>query len=174
MSEIKLVPELENDHPQRKVYILSAIPGTGKSTQALLIVERFGNDNCTIVSADQYFMKFDPATGQSAYQFNARDLPKAHRRCKKLFLSCFEDLPSDQKRIVIVDNTNIQPVEAAFYYEYADLQGFEVEVVRFHVEPEVAFERQTHNVPKESFRRMHHSFRNAQWPRYWNVRNITL
>jgi len=171
MSDIKLVPELDAENPH-KVYIFSAIPGSGKSTQAQLMVEKHGPKQCSVVSADHYFIKYDPETKTSEYKFNPRELPKAHKRCKQFFVRELGSI--DRRPIVIVDNTNVDPIQAAFYYEYADLEGYDVEVIRFIVDPDVAFERQIHNVPRESFWRMYNAFRDAKWPRYWNVRNITL
>lgn len=75
-----------------KVIILRGPSGSGKST----FHEKHYPD-AWVCSADSFFV-------QTAYKFDARQLPKAHAHCMDLFLSGIEQ----KAPLIIVDNTNCQ------------------------------------------------------------------
>lgn len=68
-------------------------PGSGKSTKAKELAERF---DAVICSADDYFMK------DGNYKFNVSKLKDAHQQCQDKALNAI-----NSGKNVIVDNTNL-------------------------------------------------------------------
>lgn len=95
---------------QKKVYIMSGIPGSGKSTRAKQLMANNNRSFCC--SADDFFI--DHQTGE--YDFDRELLPDAHQHCRNMFENAIEASSND---IVIVDNTNITLFEIDYYVKLA-------------------------------------------------------
>lgn len=146
----------------KKVLIYSGFPGSGKSTHA----KQSKSDK--IHSADNFFLDMD-----ENYNFDPERISDAHKWCFRQFLADIEyyaKFPDDA--IICVDNTNISAWEISPYLMVAVSHGFEVEIVEIHCDPEVAFKRQTHGVPKKSFDSMVHRFQNRHLPPWWKVAKV--
>lgn len=146
----------------RKVYILSGVPGSGKTTW---IKESAGIIDYTIVSADNYFT--DPITKK--YNFNASKLAEAHDECLRCFLRAIE---SKATRPIIVDNTNLKVWEIAPYYRIAEALGKDPVIIRFVGDPRIAAGRNVHGVPFEKVLQMHNGI--EPLPPWWNVEYVYI
>jgi predicted kinase len=107
----------------KKMIIMQGAPGSGKSTKAKEIKEKFlneGADQVDIFSTDDYFME------DGEYKFNFKKIKEAHRHTqdmvKTLALAGFQ--------VLIIDNTNTQQWEAQPYIDIAKQYNYEVEVIR--------------------------------------------
>ena len=127
----------------KKVTILRGISGAGKSTYTSR-----NHPAAYVASADQYF-----GTGEN-YKFDPTKLGAAHADC----LARFKNAVTSQTPDVVVDNTNTQLWEFAQYVEFAERNGYDVNVVRLKVDPDVAAKRNVHGVPKETVLKMQNRF----------------
>lgn len=159
----------------KKVIVMSGIPGSGKSTWATNNYSK-----ALYCSADNYFIK------DGLYDFDASKLSKAHNYCMKKFLESIDYLENEQESeeefntrleqdgwdpIIVVDNTNLSKWEASPYIAVAKAKDFEIEVVRIiSINPDIAAGRNTHGVPYNKVLEMHN--RMESFPKYWNVRII--
>ena len=92
------------------------------------MAETFGKDRTVIVSADDYFMKPDPANlSRKIYTFDPSLLSMAHAKCMENFLIALTITD-----IVIVDNTNVQRWEFENYRLAGILAGYSVSVLSAH------------------------------------------
>jgi predicted kinase len=158
-----------------KIIILCGIPGSGKSH----FTKDFDEETTTVVSADFLFQNRADMLGVSYNEaFNPADLPEAHAQCLRRFTEIVarvddaplsgEDYEADQKKIVVVDNTNITAVEMAPYVALAQAYGHDVEIHLFKCDPEVAFERNTHGVSKPVIKRMAAALEERELPPWWS------
>jgi len=141
----------------KRVVILRGIPGCGKSTYAKTLL------NATIVSTDDFFID---ETGK--YERVDEKLTEAHTDCLRKFLTVLKR--GDE--IVVVDNTNINPVDVAPYYALAQVYGHVPEVVTFECPASIAGPRNTHGVPQEHVNRLEQSLHQLKLPKRWNQRVI--
>lgn len=151
----------------KKVLIYSGLPGSGKSYNAENYWDTEEGKNkepYRIVSADFTMME------NGKYNFRPNLLPLAHKTCKQDFV---EFCNNDKDKTIIVDNTNTTALEIAFYYDYATLMDFDVKIVRFWVDPMVAFNRNTHHVPLNTILAMQHRMLNDNLPPYWKITHKT-
>lgn len=139
-----------------KVMILRGLPGSGKST----FTRQY--EGAVICSADHYFETLD------GYKFNPSELPNAHAACFRKFLGALQNGHDD---VIIVDNTNTTAWEISPYVAAAQAYGIEAEVVHIECDPEVAFTRQTHGVPRHAFEAMSERL-NEGLPPFWKVRKV--
>jgi len=121
-----------------KLYIMSGIPGAGKSTWIANNVEQ----SAPVCSADHHFL--DRVTGE--YKFDFRQLAAAHSECFNKFKANLDNLVNT----IVVDNTNTTWGQCARYVEAGLSAGYEVVVVRLVVDPSVAAARNVHAVPAAS------------------------
>jgi predicted kinase len=128
---------------------MQGIPGSGKSTETNKYPDAY------IVSADHYFVGPD-----GSYQFDMSKLGAAHNQCKARFMVALRD----KKPLIIVDNTNTTVKEFKSYVEEARTYGYEVEIIRIECDPEVAFKRGTHNVPRETVLKMANRLASSKLP----------
>lgn len=76
-----------------------------------------------------------------------------------------------EKPLIVVDNTNTDPVEIAPYYKMAEYHDYEAEVITILVPIEVCVQRQTHGVPFSTLVRMAMNME-KRLPGFWNTRSI--
>ncbi len=143
-----------------KVIIARGVSGSGKSTFCKSLGEEvYPNPRMAIVSADDYFNEW----GDYKKVFDPKLLPQAHKVCQKNFL---EHLQA-KTPLVVVDNTNIESWEIAFYYQAAELWGYSVEIVNIPCDPYEAWERNIHGVPLKVVLSMHKRLQQAELPPQW-------
>lgn len=136
----------------KKVIIMRGLPGSGKSYHAKeLFQEAVGSGNTAVIcSADDYFMV------KGSYTFNPSELKNAHQTCRSLFLKHIEEGLTD---LIIVDNTNTKTWE---YMEYLGVvllhPEYSLEIHQMNTPFDVCQNRQTHNVPVESLKKMRDRF----------------
>jgi NEDD4-binding protein 2 len=125
--------------------ILRGLPGSGKSTVARgLKSEQL---DATICSADNYMVD---ETGM--YQFDPSRLSFCHQAC----LAAAKEAMSANQSLVVIDNTNTQKWEMRPYINAAKSAGYAVEIweVGNRVDCDVYAQRNTHQVPVETIRKM--------------------
>ena len=134
-----------------KCFILRGLPGSGKSSLAIML-EHYLSDNCLTFSADRYFENY-----MGEYNFDSSKIGKAHADCLERFTACV--LKGEDH--VIVDNTNTQEWEYEKYVKLARQQGYDVIILRVETDlndAELA-KRNIHGVPEETIARMRHRLR---------------
>lgn len=128
---------------QKTVYILSGIPGCGKSRLARLL--DFGNS--IIISADDYFI--NSTTGE--YKFDIKQIAVAHSTCMNKFI---DSIYNDSIDTIIIDNTNIRHYEMVNYYFLAKMNNCIVNIRCFVADSvndvKKCIERNVHGVPAET------------------------
>ncbi len=116
-----------------------------------------------MVSADDFFID-----EYGKYKRVDSDLQAAHTHCLKVFLAALERGDAT----VIVDNTNINPVDIAPYYALALVFNYWPEVLTLTCPPAVAAARNIHDVPKEHVEQLAQTMQRMKLPKRWNQRVI--
>lgn len=162
------------------VIVLRAVSGAGKSTFAKRLV---ADSKCIggiqedlapnmsnvvlpnakgayVVSTDDYFMV------DGKYKFDPKKLAQAHQATQEKFLGLVREAGST----IIVDNTNTQLWEFAWYVVTAQLYGHRTQIATLLVDPAIAYQRNTHGVPAETVFRMDRQLREdtARIPPHWS------
>jgi len=151
-----------------RVIIMQGIPGSGKTSwikRKMLGVYKEREVCWEHYSADRYFEElghFDPAK-----------LGEAHGQCLREYVEALTDSVGTGPNLdinIVVDNTNTSLVELAPYMALAQAYNVEVELVRIHCDPEVAFARQTHGVPLAGIQAMDQRLRELVLPPFWKYK----
>jgi hypothetical protein len=127
------------------VTILRALPGTGKTRWALeraIEAAHRKQSPPIIYSADDYF------TRSGRYEFDPRDIGIAHAECFRQYIDHLMWKLTLSSRHAIIDNTNLSTWEISPYVLAANAFKADVRIVTLVCDPEVAFARQTHGVPR--------------------------
>ena len=139
----------------KKLIILSGLPGSGKSHYANLL-----SGDISVFSTDDFFMR------GGAYKYDPSLEGKAHAETFRDFM---EHLEAGIEGPIVVDNTNLSAWEISPYVLAGSAYGFSAVIVRILCDPEEAFARQAHGVPREVFDQMVENFANLQYPAHWQV-----
>lgn len=135
----------------KKVFIMRGASGSGKSTEANRISERWA---CPVLSTDSYFIE------DGIYRFDAAKLGEYHAANFRRFVAQIHNgYPA------IVDNTNIKAWEFHNYIHIAHIFGFRTEVIEVDSglsAGELALRNQ-HGVPEEIIQRQLDSFEDCSW-----------
>ena len=123
----------------KEVILLRGLPGSGKTTLAYL----FG---VVPLSADDYF--YDE---EGNYNFNQRDLPKAHKWCRVRT----EHQMEDGVEKIVIANTFTQEWEFKDYYELAEEYGYRVHSL---IVENRHGNKSVHNVPDATLGNMRNRF----------------
>lgn len=134
----------------RIIFVMRGLPGSGKSTLVKAISQNFHDQNPVICSADHYFIDKD-----GIYKFNPGRLKDAHEASQ----SSMSNACSDGKKLVIVDNTNVQHWEMKSYFLNANKAPFTYRFIvvepktPWKVNPEELESKNTHDVDVETLRK---------------------
>lgn len=131
------------------IYILRGIPGSGKSTWAKFLRIQNLPGFTPIASADHYFLNVN-----GEYIYKPEEKGAAHQACYAYFCECIEGAFTT----IVVDNTNTTLNEVDRYLQTGINNGYKVTVLNFEISPELSFQRNTHNVPKDVIAKMHQRF----------------
>lgn len=147
------------------IYLMRGIPGAGKTTW---IINNFPGNTKRIVSADYYFMC------DGTYIFNPKQLHDAHRKCFSDFLEILQDTGRWEEINLIVDNTNIEPLDIAPYIAVASVYDLNVTIIEVRIDPEVAAARNEHEVSRKRVLQMAERVEQIKLPlkRWSNVKVI--
>jgi predicted kinase len=142
---------------------MSGIAGSGKSSW---IAHNY--PEALVLSADHYRME------DGVYVYRKEKDAEIRSRVLRVFTLAASGVSSHATKIklpevVIVDNTNRAMFEIAPYYRIAEAFGHDVEIVRIHCDPEVAFKRGTHGVPLAQLYRMMDF---EPLPSWWKIRHV--
>lgn len=141
--------------------IMQGVPGSGKSTLARMIKDYYTTTNflceCVIYSTDEYHTLLD-----GTYNFDASKSREYHERNREratLFIHTAQH--NDNRKILIIDNTNIKLWEATPYVvETVRMNAIRSNLLSSARRWDIQFIRCTgewssiHNVPDETIERM--------------------
>jgi predicted kinase len=122
----------------KKAYVMRGLPGCGKSTLAKTFIP------ATICSADDHYIK------NGKYVFDPAELGNAHAACLKKFTEAV--IRGDD--VVICDNTNLSPVDAAPYMALAQAYGYETKLITVNIDEVTSATRNVHGVPEAHIKNM--------------------
>ena len=141
-----------------KAILMRGISGSGKSTYVKSIM----TSKTVVCSTDSYFYN-NPGRRPG---YDASKLGEAHGECLKKYIEAIRKGECDY---LIVDNTNITPLEIASYVQIASAYGIVPEIVMMKCEPDIAANRGIHKVPLELTKANYERLMVSRLPPYWKV-----
>lgn len=149
---------------ERRLVVMRGVPGSGKSTAARKLVERFlaehPHASAEVFSADDYFTRAD-----GTYVYEPAKIGLAHADCFRRVLAAL----ARGVDLIVVDNTNTTAVEVAPYMLAAAAAERIAAILTVHVvDPAGAAARCTHGVPADVVAQMHATMANEKLPPWWN------
>lgn len=163
----------------RRLVLLSGIPGSGKSRY---VAERFGgvprfygsvrgfiaraagSPTVEVVSADALFVGED-----GVYRHDPSRLGEAHNKCVASAALWASEHCVCTTDVLVLDNTNTTALELAPYVALAAAFGIPCSLVTVECDPEVAFARNAHGMPREVVFAMHAALQARVLPPYWDL-----
>ena len=140
-----------------KLTILRGLPGSGKSTY----IPRLEAAGAAVASADNFPGLYTYADG--TVSIDVTKLDPAHGASYRTAIEALQ-----AGRDCVVDNTNLSADEVLPYVAIAQAFRADCAIVTLKVNPETAFARQTHGVPREVFfDRMVPTFEAFEPPFHW-------
>jgi len=135
------------------VVIMRGISGSGKSTYV-----KNNYPKALVCSADEFYT--DEVSGK--FKYDADKIALVHRLCFAKFLQAL----AKNEPLVVVDNTNIKLWEVSPYYLTATTMDYKVIVITLDCDPQVAWERNVHQVPFERIQQYAQGFEPSLsfWP----------
>jgi tRNA uridine 5-carbamoylmethylation protein Kti12 len=166
-------------HGKKRVIVLRGIPGSGKSYYAKKLIAKHVLEQSlvsvpeqssvsgavVVVSADSFF----GVDEDYKKNFSPTKLTDAHNHCFWLFLDALRD---DDVGLVIVDNTNSTAMEISPYMLAAGALGHDATVHQIECDPEVAYGRNQHGVPRDTVHRMAARVRGEWLPPWWEIKTV--
>lgn len=151
----------------KKMNILQGIPGSGKSYQA----EMFSEANKMVFSEESIICSADKYHGLYVNGvFQPEKLQDAHNWCfRQAINGVFQDI-----KTITIDNTSLSIWEIQPYWLLGTAFGYRTMIISFRVDPEKAFRRQQHGVPRESFDKMVEKLDKFEPLPFWNYKPAYL
>ena len=146
-----------------QVFIMSGIPGSGKS-HWIQCFSGFVENRRIVCSADYYHMD------DGVYRFRPENISKAHNACLMKYINTLQN--EIEQSTLFVDNTNLTVWEISPYYRLAEVFGHKVEIIRIWADPLVAARRNVHNVPTDRVFSMYQNMLSERFPAHWKVRTV--
>ncbi len=148
-------PSIEWIRRNRVVFILRGLPGSGKSTLVNALTEIYHEENPVVCSADHWFVD-----RHGIYRFDSSRLKDAHESAQ----NCMRAACNEGKKLIIVDNTNVQLWEMRPYINHARNAPFTYRV--FVIEPQTPWKwnaeelshKNTHEVSQEVLSKRIHQY----------------
>jgi len=148
-----------------EMIILRGLPGSGKSHYAAQFAANEPTKKVVVASADDFFMT------PNGYRFDPFKLTAAHASCFRRVLNALE---ADVDDMVFVDNTNSTAWEMSPYVMLANVFDVPFVVFRIECDPEVAYARQRHGVPRETFDAIGRRLATEWIPPWWVQRSAPV
>lgn len=140
------------------IFMLRGLPGSGKSTW---VKQEFKGRDHIVYSADNFLVK------GGRYEWDFKKVGDAHGECLKNFIFGVQHRTNFPETKLIVDNTNLTSVDLAPYIAISKAYCLEFCIVIFDVDSEIAFKRNIHTVPWESYQKKVMLLKNDKMPSYW-------
>ena len=149
----------------KQVVILSGLPGSGKSTYTKKLKNQAlsNKQDFVVCSADHFF-----EDEEGNYNYDPSKIGMAHAACYRKFIEALQTTRT-YGALIVVDNTNLSSWEISPYVQGANAYSHEVKIVKVLCDAKVAFERQTHGVPKKTFDHMARNQERMWLPPFWTV-----
>jgi predicted kinase len=151
------VSESEVTVPNKYVFILRGLPGTGKSILANVLANSLTlfdeKAHCPVIDANDYFI--DEKT--KAFNFDKTKLKDAYEKS----FEYFKELVGKGERFIIINNTNIKQFHYYHYLDYAQRHNYLVSLIILPhnaVSNKELSERNIHSVDQNTIRRMRKEF----------------
>jgi predicted kinase len=150
-----------------RVIIMRGVSGSGKSTYV-----KNNHPTAIVCSSDDFWTQPSIFPESTSYigNFNIKRLGEAHAwNLKNYVMLVSGQVLADAPIEVVVDNTNTSIPEVAPYYQVAVAFGVPVEIITLDTDPDVAFARNTHGVPRMRHEQQVRNLRknNDSFPSYW-------
>lgn len=132
----------------KNLYLIRGLPGSGKSSLALALLNSLPENEVFCCSADDYF--YD---NEGRYQFQACSLNIAHKHCFQCVSSAM-DMPTIKH--IFVANTFTEEWEMIDYFKLAETKGFRVHSLivenrhqgkSIHNVPQVIIDKNAEKIP---------------------------
>ena len=76
--------------------------------------------------------------------------------------------------VLLVDNTNLSAWEISPYVQVASAYEMPCQIVTMKCDPEVAFNRQVHGVPKKNYDHMVRNLEHRWLPPFWTTEEVNV
>ncbi len=150
------------------VFIYSGIPGSGKTTMA-----KEEHPEAFFCSADDFFWTEDVECDDRPriWKYDPSKIGEAHASCLRRFVFAVTSRIDDPIEIV-VDNTNGTIAEIAPYAAVALAYGYELLITTLHIDPKIAYARNTHSVPFATIAAIYKNINSSPLPPWWPSREL--
>lgn len=142
------------------MFIMQGLPGSGKSYWSKLAVSL--NPGAEVVSADDYPDLYVHDAAGKVVSVRSHLLGAAHGACFRQAIT-----HAQNRRTVVVDNTNTSIAEVSPYVMLAQAYGLAPIIVRVVADPDLCAARNTHHVPREVMDRLTAHLRQFTPPAHW-------
>ena len=151
-----------------KLIIMQGLPGAGKDYWL-----RANYPHAKVCSADNFFRKRNPQYDNGGVGFDPSLLGEAHAACFSAALHYMSE--EVDARVVAISNTNLQNEAISPYVMLGTINLYQIEIVRIHRDPVLAFKRNTHGVPEFAYPGMMGAFNEWKpWAPWTFDDNITI
>jgi len=153
-------------NPNHRMVIYRGLPGSGKTTIAMLERKAQAKDcACEVFEADHYYMK------DGVYHFDPGKIGLAHSDCARRVMNFMEE-HKNSNALAIVSNTAIAAWEISPYIMLANVHNWWSMVITIVCPLRLCMQRETHNVPDRTMMEMAGTLATEKLPSHWNQKVI--